>query len=70
MELDHHVCSDENIADIDRSKERDSDITADKLVALKLAAVRVQESAKAAGLPEGKSTDAVSCGVYTSRVAV
>ena len=49
----------QNIADIDRSKERDSDITADKLVALKLDALRVQESAKAAGLPEGKSTDAV-----------
>ena len=49
----------QNIADIDRSKERDSDITADKLVASKLDALRIQESAKAAGLPEGQSTDAV-----------
>lgn len=49
----------QNIADIDRSKERDSDITADKLVASKLDALRIQESAKAAGLPEGKSTDAL-----------
>ena len=49
----------QNIADIDRQKERDKEITADQLVNTQLDQLRIQESAKAAGLPEGQSTDAL-----------
>ena len=49
----------QNIADIVRSKNRDSDITTDQLVANQLNALKIQESAKASGLPEGQSTDAL-----------
>ena len=49
----------QNIADIDRQKERDKDITTDQLVNSQLDQLRIQESAKASGLPEGQSTDAV-----------
>ena len=49
----------QNIADIDRQKERDKEITADQLVNTQLDQLSIQEAAKAAGLPEGLSTDAL-----------
>ena len=49
----------QNIADIVRSKNRDKDIITDQLVANQLNALKIQESAKASGLPEGQSTDAL-----------
>ena len=47
----------QGIADIDRMKVRDEDITADQLIANRLAELRNVASIKAVGGPEGQSTE-------------
>ena len=49
----------QNMADITRSKTRDADIKTDAWLENRLDSLRIAESAKAAGLPEGQSTDAL-----------